>query len=566
MSATGRPARRSHVHGDDGGFVLTWFAVLLVVLLAFAGFGVDVWNWWYTAEKTQRAADAGALAGVVFMPDDAATAESTAKSVVGDNGYTSGQTTVSQGQRSNQLRVEVTETVTNLFTGLLGVNTTVIKRDAVAEFNGGLKMGSPTNKLGNDPENPPTVEHWLNLAAAGVSKQTGDRFASSRCGGGPYLCPGGDSGTNQEYVSDTYYFSVEVPPSAVGQTVEIQAFDPVYASVNNGGQCTATNLPAAAEITTLTATYPDAAQRYGQGPSIWCTGDDDTPASGASSPTPQVSTFIVREPDATPFQPQDNPPISGCTKQYQGRNQAVFPLIEPSSGSYDATFAGAFHRWTALCSITNAQEGRYFIQVRSNAPMGSPLTPNVAAARSQYGMNRYALRAGIPSGSTLTPGGVKLFAEERLPIYANAINGATPEFYLARVLPGPSAGRLLKLTFYDIGDVGGTCSGGCRTNISVLSPPDATTPLDQCTWKREGAAMPASSVVSGCTVTGMANSEYNGRLITADIKVPSSYSCNVSSAVGCWVKIRMSYTSGTQPNDTTTWQAEIFGDPVRLVE
>ena len=54
--------RESHrVCTDDGGFALTWFAILLLVLIAMAGFGVDVWNWWYTSQKVQRAADAGAL-------------------------------------------------------------------------------------------------------------------------------------------------------------------------------------------------------------------------------------------------------------------------------------------------------------------------------------------------------------------------------------------------------------------------------------------------------------------------------------------------------------------------
>ena len=40
-----------------------------------------------------------------------------------------------------------------------------------------------------------------------------------------------------------------------------------------------------------------------------------------------------------------------------------------------------------------------------------------------------------------------------------------------------------------------------------------------------------------------------------------------TSATGCWFKIQMSYTGGaaSQANDTTTWDASIAGDPVRLV-
>src|SRR3954463_14195430 len=78
---------------DEGGFVLPWFALMLLVLVAMAGFGVDVWNWWYSAQKAQRAADAGALAGVVFMPGATSgatpdpTAKSTALTAVSNNGF-----------------------------------------------------------------------------------------------------------------------------------------------------------------------------------------------------------------------------------------------------------------------------------------------------------------------------------------------------------------------------------------------------------------------------------------------------------------------------------------------
>jgi hypothetical protein len=562
-----RSRRRVGSKRDEGGFVLTWFALMLVVLIAFAGFGVDVWNWWYTAEKAQRAADAGALGGVVFMPDDFSTAQTTAKSIVGDNGYNPAAATVTKGDRENQLKVEISETVTNFFTGLLGLKQTTIRRDAVAEFNGGLKMGSPSNTLGNDPENPPTANHWLNIASPGATKLSGDRFAANRCSGSEYKC----TGTNEEYLPDTYYFSVEVPAAAAGTTVTIQAFDAVHAVVNPTN-CN-TNMPSTAgpaptEMDKLTAVYPDAASRYGSGFSVWCTGDDDTNKGGAIA-TPQSSTFIVRNPDVTPYDPTNNPVVTGCVKQYQGRNEAVYNLLDPGLGTYNAAFAASFHRWATLCTINNAVEGRYIVQVKSSVPFGDSDPANnvdLPTTKNNYGMNRYALRAGFLSGATMLPNGIKLFAEERLPIYANSSFGATPEFYLARVLPGPSTGRVLQLTFYDIGDIGGTCAGGCKTTIEVLSPPDATVALDQCTWKQEGGPMPAGAVVSGCTVSQMANADFNGRLVTADIKVPAAYNCAVNSATGCWVKIRMSYSAGTVANDTTTWQAKIIGDPVRLVE
>src|SRR5262249_8151706 len=122
---------------DDGGFALTWFAIFLLVLVAMAGFGVDVWNWWYTSQKVQRAADPGALAGVTFLPSDIPDAKTTATATVQQNGFVNGPSTsvsVSPGARSNQLDVTVGQTVNNVFTSLLGIRTTTISRKATAEF------------------------------------------------------------------------------------------------------------------------------------------------------------------------------------------------------------------------------------------------------------------------------------------------------------------------------------------------------------------------------------------------------------------------------------------------
>ena len=171
---------------DDGGFALTWFAILLIVLIAMAGFGVDVWNWWYTSQKVQRAADAGALAGVTFLPANfrrpaaGPNAVTTATAAIKQNGFVAGAkttVTVAPGSKSNQLDVTVAQTVDNIFTSLLGVRTTTISRKATAEFNAPIQMGSPAGHLGNDPENGATDKHWLNIGAPNVDKHTGDRYA-----------------------------------------------------------------------------------------------------------------------------------------------------------------------------------------------------------------------------------------------------------------------------------------------------------------------------------------------------------------------------------------------------
>jgi Flp pilus assembly protein TadG len=583
--------RDSHrVCTDDGGFALTWFAIMLLVLIAMAGFGVDVWNWWYTSQKVQRAADAGALAGVTFLPANfnspagGPNAITTATGVIKQNGFIAGATTtvsVAQGAKSNQLDVSVSQTVNNNFTSLLGVRTTTISRKATAEFNAPIQMGSPAGHLGNDPENGATDKHWLNIGGPGVDKHTGDRYADYTNCTNSYQCSGS---TNTEYFDGTYVYTVNVPASAAGTDIDIQAYDAEYAVGNTS--CDNQWL-SAAQLTALQATYPDAATRYAGGQNDYCTGDDNTNLG-----TPQSTAWIVRDSSVSQFQALSNPvitsggPAGPCAHQFKGYNPpASSPnywsdLLTPGSATYDTDFAASFHRWDTVCHISNAVPGKYFIQVRSSVPFDAAqqnstnyLTKSETPPEntSLAGQNRYSIRV-VNHGTSTVTANVQTFAETHLPIYTNTTGASTPNFYLARLLPGGgTTGRKLHLVFYDIGDL----ASGTTTTITVSPPADMSGTAPTCSWTGNGpnglTGMP-SSTVSGCTISGITSNDYpagfNGVLITADISVGGDYNCSTAVATGCWFKIQMNYTGGAavQANDTTTWDASIAGDPVRLVK
>jgi len=55
----------------DGGYILVMFAMLLIPILLLVGFSVDVGYWYNRASDIQKAADAAALAGVPWLPDEA---------------------------------------------------------------------------------------------------------------------------------------------------------------------------------------------------------------------------------------------------------------------------------------------------------------------------------------------------------------------------------------------------------------------------------------------------------------------------------------------------------------
>jgi Flp pilus assembly protein TadG len=581
-------ARRAR---DEGGFVLVWFALIFVVLVAMAGFGVDVWKWWYTGQQAQRAADAGSLAGVPFMPLDFPQARSKAIAEAGRNKVTVQPAGVEQGERPNQLKVTASIIVDNTFTSIFGLKTTTITRVAVAEYNAPLQMGSPAGFLGNDPENGATAKHWLNIGAPNIDKRTGDRYADYRNCTAGFGCGGG---LNIEYLDGSYFIAVDVGAGAVGGSLAIQAYDPVYANGGGGTGSCQSNWPSAANLTTLVGQgYADANTRYQRGTTSgandWCTGDDNTGVGGGA--TPQATAWVVRAPDPTPFNPADNPPVSGCSRQYKGYDQAFFPLLDKTSATYanDAastpyTFASAFHRWVTLCTIGSAVEGKYFIQVRSHLPYPTgDLTRAFSAATDAniYGQNRYAVRTVLPGTSTVAPN-VATYTDAHLPMYVNTgTAGATPNFYLTRVLPGGGAsGRNVQLQFFDIGDVGcaSPAPAGCGVTTVTISPPtDRSGDPPTCEWAFDnGSPIPGSAVVggtNGCTLSNITNAAFDGHLVRVKIKVPGNYGCGSGPGAppaitpnDCWFRIQMSYTPGTVANDTTTWDASIGGDPVRLIQ
>lgn len=118
---------------NEAGIVAVWTALLMVVLLGFTGWAVDYSHWNDERTHMQKAADAAALAGAVYLPDDAAGAFQAAKEVAAQNGYASG-VDVQIGGNSSQLKVTVRHTVKNSFTEVVGIGSTDLARQSVSEY------------------------------------------------------------------------------------------------------------------------------------------------------------------------------------------------------------------------------------------------------------------------------------------------------------------------------------------------------------------------------------------------------------------------------------------------
>jgi len=61
---------KNAARSSEDGFAVPTTVVLLIPLLLFAALATDIGSWFVEGQRVQRAADAGALAGVVWLPDE----------------------------------------------------------------------------------------------------------------------------------------------------------------------------------------------------------------------------------------------------------------------------------------------------------------------------------------------------------------------------------------------------------------------------------------------------------------------------------------------------------------
>jgi hypothetical protein len=128
-------------------------ALLLLPLLTFTAYGVDLASWYSRINHLQRSADAAALAGTVWMPNQQK-ASSVAADALARNDIVHGQNdvtvTVEEGATATSLRVTVTDHSAARFFAQLIQGDQVLRRSAEAEYFLPLPLGSPLNYFGGD--------------------------------------------------------------------------------------------------------------------------------------------------------------------------------------------------------------------------------------------------------------------------------------------------------------------------------------------------------------------------------------------------------------------------------
>jgi hypothetical protein len=540
------------------GQVLVIFAGAIIALLGIVAIVVDVSWYWANNLRVQRAADAAALAGAVYLPGSPASAYSYADIEATKNGYTTGggvtvtpiQDSRNGGTDPRQLDVTVSAPVQMFFMRVFGINSIQATRTAKAIYVQPVPMGSPLNYYGvgcfASPSGPqplcvtspssPNGASGISDAAGGSSQLNSQGFF------GAAITKGGNSQNGDAYgpVNDNYggqtvnptydpagvYYSITVPAGDTGGSVSV--FDPGFCAVQT--------------------------PKYGTG-DHWIGG-----------PTNPVSTYYnLWNTNGTPFAPALYSLVtaSGTLFENQANSDTVF------GGPAGLGGCDAYHnKWWQMAA--GLSPGTYYLQVTTTKVDTTKdggkdvLDPTINQATNAE--NMFSIEANVASGAvppTIAGAGTMV-------AYNNLTNpsGGAQKFYLAQV-DQKAAGKTLEIDLFDIGDVSSTAT-------LTIEDPDGNV-YNNVTFNYSADALCVNSK-GNCSGTGVSSIQstfadgthpFNDSWLTILVPLPASYGSAGLTPPGeaqpGWWKIDYTLAAGTVGNDTTTWRVSVRGNPVHLV-
>ena len=134
------------------GQVVVIFAGAMLLFAMLSAAVIDLSWYWTNNLRMQRAADAAALAGAVWLPGDVPKAYLKAREEATKNGFDAATgftvTPLQDTTNPRRLHVSITGPIGTYFARIVGINSFAARRDARAEFSLPVPMGSPENYYG----------------------------------------------------------------------------------------------------------------------------------------------------------------------------------------------------------------------------------------------------------------------------------------------------------------------------------------------------------------------------------------------------------------------------------
>jgi Flp pilus assembly protein TadG len=508
-------ARRRCGRDDERGVVMVVTVIGMTVLLIFVALAVDFGSFYVRAAQIKRAADAAALAGVVWMPEFE-TAEQVALATAKRNGFEDGVddirvTAARVTGKNRQLRVTITDDRVDQYFSRVVVERQGITRGSTAEYVLPVPLGSPKNTFGTGDllSGSNRENFWAAVNGFCAGHESGDdklaRYESYSSSSGSTQCNTTSPASPQadEYDPNGYLYAIELPENATSLKLEI--YDAAY---NTSGS------------------------------------PSDLAVAGGSQ---QVTTiFEVYDRNPTPLDLSNLSLLSTTTL-----------TTNQSQGTYQ-------NRWANFRTWNNPQAGIYYVRVKTQANQLNSRASNGFALRaftgSTFGTNPCTTIIGATGYSASCP---NVYGVNDMSLLAN-FGGTNADFFLADVDP-VHAGKTMRLRLFDPGEG--------ANSLQILDPNGSpasfawSTPCSPPTPPAGGCSGSGSSLnVSGTGAQPFSpmasSSRYNDRSIIIDVPLPANYTAVFGTKT--WWKIR--YAVGTSPTDRTTWAANIVGDPVHLTD
>ena len=526
--------RRARVlAAGERGQAVVIVGLMLAMLMGLVGLAIDTAWYELNLQRLQRAADAAALAGVVYLPGNPTSAFNAARAEATKNGYTNGvggATVTAQQDPINTklIAVTVASPVPTFFARLLGVPTFQGSRRARAEFILPVPMGSPQDYYGIHQlcessgtcsavdrapglvSNPLASQgFWGAVITKGGQHSNGDAY-STYYNGGLTL--------NTEYDPNGYNYDVELPAGTVNG--EVWLFDAAFCGVGRGSSG-----------------------------SYLGTGDHWIGTGGV----PVTIQYRLWDTQGSPYTTADDVLVADSGSTFFNLNQVDKGTRFKGNGSYsDGGYNGSssadcqsnpYHnKWSKLAGSLG--DGTYRLQVTT-----SDASNNNTNAENMFGIQVLGNVAGT-----------RVYGQSRMAGYANLNNGQSI-FYLAQV-EAVHAGKTLEIRLFDPGDVGG------NAYLRINKPTPTTYIPATFSFTANGGSGPQSGTTLNQMQTASGGSSlYNNAWVTISIPIPATYgqggiTPNGETEPGWW-KIEYQITAGG--NDTTTWEVNIRGNPVHLV-
>ena len=527
-----RPARRKR----EAGQVLALFVLSIFVIIGMVAVVADVSWFWANSLKVQRAADAAALAGAIYLPGAPPTAYSTARAEAAKNGYVGGSgtsiTPTQDARNPRRLNVTITAPVQTFFARIFGLHQINVTQTARAEYALPVPMGSPQSYFGiyqltykhtngqwrtDNVRKAPGASGSAQLASQGFwgavitrggQRQNGDAYSPANNGGS----------ANAQYDANGYDYTIEFGPGTTNGRVFL--YDATFCAVG----------------------HHDSGSYLG-------TGDHWIGTSG----TPVTTDFILWNTRNTPFDTRDDIRVTDSGTRFTNENQ-----VDKSTGYIgDGRYGDDGYNGAASADCRSDADHNNWYRLAQNLAAGTyrlQVTTSSAGNVNTNAENMFGIQ-GVANGSAT----VKVHGTSKMAMYNN-LNGGASLFYLAQI-DAIHAGKTVEIRLFDPGDVGGDAV------LRIKRPTNAGYTDTTFSYTADNGRS-GTNVTSIQTASGGTNL-FNNSWITITVPLSNLYGQAGDtlrppgeSQPGWW---KMEYTISASGNDTTTWEVSIRGNPVHLV-